>query len=121
MSTAAFAFEARASKYLDMYEIDAVSTGGGDIAIKISVDGTGRMAALGAEEITIYEKVNGRWMIAGYFDRDDAGMIGTDTYSFINTIYFSGYSDTEYKVSATIFAENSTGSDSRTQVVYVNT
>lgn len=121
LSATASAMNPRASDYLDQYEVDAISTGGGEVAIRIFVNGTGKMSCLGADEITIYEKINGRWMIADYFDRDDPGMVDTNTNTFTNTIYFAGYSDTEYKVSATVFAENSIGSDSRTQVVYVNT
>lgn len=121
LSVAASAADMRASDYLDKYEVDAVSTGGGDVAILISVHGTGRMTNLGAEKITVYEKINGRWSIADYFDSSDSGMVGTNTNAFTSTIYFSGYADTEYKIGATIFAEDSTGSDSRYLEVYVNT
>lgn len=121
LPTAVTAIEMRASDYIDWYEVDAVSTGGGDIAIKFSVEGTGRMDYLGAEEITVYEKINGIWMIADYFDRDDSGMVSANDNRFTNAIYFSGYTDMEYKIGVTVFAEDSTGSDSRYQEVYVNT
>lgn len=121
LSVTAVAADMRASDYIDKYDIDAVATGGGDIAIKISVDGTGKMTSLGAEEIVVYEKISGRWMVAGYYDKSDSGMVGTNTSAFSNTIYFSGYTDTEYKIEVTIFSEDATGSDSRYVEVYVNT
>lgn len=115
------ATDVKASYYIDKWEVDATLTDKGNIAIKISVDGTGRMTALGGKEIIIYEKINNRWMIADYFDRDDPGMVGTNTNTFVNTIYTNAYPNTEYKICVTIFAEDSSGDDSRYQEIYINT
>lgn len=121
LPTITFAVNKRASDYIDAYDIDAVYTSDGEIAIKFSIEGKGDMDCLGAEEIIVYEKVNGIWMISDYFDRDDPGMVDTDTNIYTHTVYSHGYADAEYKILVSVFAEDSTGSDSRYEEVYVNT
>lgn len=109
----------RASKQIMSYSMDVKSTGNGRIAIIFSVDGTGKMKHIGAERITVYQQVNGIWVYANSIDQNGSGMSANNTYYYGNTIYYNGISGEEYRVEVTIFAEDASGSDSRTQTFYV--
>ena len=97
--------EYRASEQLTSYSMNAKATGNGKIAISFSVDGTG--------------KIGGNWALANSLNQDDAGMISTNSYYHGNTIYYNGISGEKYRIEITIFAEDASGSDSRTQTFYV--
>ena len=40
------------------YYINATAAGDGEIAISVSIDGTGKMTRIGAKRIVIYNKIN---------------------------------------------------------------
>ena len=109
----------RASEQLTSYSINVKPIGGGRLAISFSVDGTGKMTRIGAKRIVVHQKVGGTWALANSLDQDDAGMISNNSYYHGNTIYYNGISGEEYRVEVTIFAEDASGSDSRTQTFYV--
>jgi hypothetical protein len=111
--------EYRASEQLTSYSMNAKATGNGKIAISFSVDGTGKMTRIGAKKIIVYQQIGGTWALANSLNQDDAGMISTNSYYHGNTIYYNGISGEKYRIEITIFAEDASGSDSRTQTFYV--
>ena len=84
-----------------------------------SIDGTGEMKNIGAESIIIYYKIGGAWVVGYDLDRYDSGMSTKDDYYFGNELYYTGTPGKEYKVEVTVFAENSSGYDSRTRTFNV--
>ena len=111
----------RASEQLRSYFMDARNAGNGEIIITFSVDGTRKMEQIGAKRIVVFNKVGGVWSIVESWSKDDSGMTASNAYYYGNTMYFNGKVGTEYRVDITIFAENSSGSDSRTQTFFVTT
>lgn len=111
---------ARASEQIDIYDIDVATIGNGDIAIKFSVTGNGRMECLGAESIYIFERGTFGWELTESFDKDDPDMTEYDSPKYGNTVYFYGDPGKEYRVIVTIFAEDQYGeSDSRSRTFTV--
>ena len=110
----------RASEQLRSYFMDARNAGNGEIIITFSVDGTRKMEQIGAKRIVVFNKVGGVWSIVESWSKDDSGMTASNAYYYGNTMYFNGKVGTEYRVDITIFAENSSGSDSRTQTFFVD-
>ena len=118
MTISAFAIEMRASEQIISYGMNAVASGD-TIEVAFSVMGINTTSKLGCESIYIYEKSGTRWSLVETFTEDDSGMSRTNTYSHRNTIYCTGDANAEYRVIVTIFAENDTGRDTRTQTFYV--
>ncbi len=108
-----------ASDYIDGYFINVYMANGNQVKTEFSVLPTGKMTKLGAYEIRIYEKQGTQWILADTKNEFSAGMTATNSYSFANTITYTGKANTEYKVIVTIFARDATGSDSRTETHYV--
>ncbi len=109
----------RASEQILGHSATVAATGDGEIAIRFSISGTSTMDKLGADTIRIYAQSGRQWiLVRSYFSNDD-GMSSADTNYFSNVIYYSGTAGTYYKVDITVFAENSAGSDSRTDTRYV--
>ena len=77
------------------------------------------MDKIGCESIKVYEKSGTRWTLVNSADEDDLGMSQYNSRLQKNTIQFDSESGVEYKVSVTIFAENSSGRDTRTRTFYV--
>ena len=119
LSVPALANTYRASDQIDAHSVEAVATGGGNFTTYFSVHGTGQMTCLGAESITVREKVGSVWKIVATFDRDDNGMTSTNAFWHYGTLYYPGTSGTQYMIEVTLFAEDSSGYDSRLRVVYV--
>lgn len=109
----------RASNQIDDYTTSAEASGSGKIKINFSVSGTRKMSEIGGKDIAVYEKWGSSWMLAGSFRKSDPGMSTTNSSYFDNTVYFNGASGTEYKIVVTVFATDSSGTDSRTQTHYV--
>lgn len=107
------------SKYLSSYRVDAIARADGQIAIEASVRGTRMMDQIGIRRISIYAQSGNIWLPAGSFDSEDEGMSVSDNVHYGNTIYFTATSGTYYQIFVTIFAEDSSGSDSRTEICYV--
>ena len=109
----------RASEQIMSYYINVVPAGNRKIAIAFSIDGTGEMKNIGAESIIIYYKIGGAWVVGYDLDRYDSGMSTKDDYYFGNELYYTGTPGKDYKVEVTVFAENSSGYDSRTRTFNV--
>lgn len=117
-TTPAFALQDE-SRYLSSYRTLAFAKTDGTIALDFSVRGTHMMDRIGAKKIDIYAREGNQWIFAGSFSSSDEGMCTTDDFSFVNTLYFNATAGTYYQIFITIFAEDSSGSDSRTEVHYV--
>jgi len=95
--------------------MDVIPAGLGVLGIDFGIEGTGQMTAIGAETITVYKANGWDWDFVTEFNRNDDGMIDTNTVYHGNTIYFYGISGVRYKVTVTLFSENTKGYDSRTE------
>lgn len=109
-----------ASDQISSYFMDVVPTSNSQIAIEFSITASYKMAVIGAQAITIYEKSGSSWTYVKSFSQNDDGMTRTNAYNYGNTIYYNGKSGTEYKVYVAVFAKDSAGaSDSRAEIFYV--
>ena len=76
LSIPAFAYsdiDYRASEQIMSYYINATAAGDGEIAISVSIDGTGKMTRIGAKRIVIYNKINNVWALADSMSQNDPG------------------------------------------------
>ena len=105
---------ARASAQIYRYYLDAGHLGGGVVAVDFSVTAIDIMYHLGAESITIMERLPVGWDLVAEYDVDDPKMSAYDIHRHGDTIYYYGDVEKEYMVGITIFAEDySGGYDSR--------
>lgn len=114
-SVSIFASEARASLYISAYRMNALPAGNGKLGVEFSINGTRQMSALGAESIIVYRADGFNWIKVAEFNRNDSDMIGTNRMHYGNTKFYQGIPEERYKVTVTVFAENDTGYDSRTE------
>lgn len=106
---------ARSSDFLTYYAAYALTASDGEVIIEFEVQGTGRMDLVGASYIVIQEKSGGTWKgISTYFGSVSNGMLGDNAYLYVGSISYKGTPGKEYRALATVYAENSTGDDSRT-------
>ncbi|MCI8810280.1 MAG: hypothetical protein HFF84_09165 [Oscillibacter sp.] len=101
------------------YEVSVSRMGGGQLKIFFSTRGSGTMTRLGAESISISERADGSWQEVASFDRYDSGMSKANASMYKSQIYFDGTEGVEYRIVVTVFAEDSSGSDSRIKTFYV--
>lgn len=90
LSIPAFAYsdiDYRASEQIMSYYINATAAGDGEIAISVSIDGTGKMTRIGAKRIVIYNKINNVWALADSMSQNDPGMSSSNAYFHSNTIF----------------------------------
>lgn len=103
---------ARASQYLNGYSVGIEARGSGKIAVAMTVDGTGVMDKIGVIEVEIEQKVNGAWR---YYDSLFASeypeFFEYNSRDFVGTTYFQGTPGVSYRVTLTVYARNSKGSD----------
>ena len=118
LMTPIFATETRASDQISLYTM-GVYNGDGTLDIDFYIAGKGIMDKVGCESIYLYKKVNGNWQFVTHLFEDYTGMSDTDSAAHGNTIYIGCNDGVEYKVVVTLFAENSAGRDSRTDVFFV--
>ena len=118
MSVPVYALDMRASEQISFHSIDA-SASNGEIVTRFTVWGNTTMDKLGCQSITISEKRGSSWISVASFDEDDTGMSRTDGTRHSNSISWSCKSGVEYRVSVTVFAEDSAGRDTRSKTVYV--
>ena len=118
LSVPALATESRASDQIRNYSMNAVARNG-SIEVIFSIYGNGKVDKLGCESIKVYEKSGSRWSLVESYDEDDSGMSKSSSSAHINTIYCDMSAGSEYMVAVTIFAENSAGRDTRSDVFFV--
>lgn len=108
------------SHQISSYSIDALPASNSRIAVEFSVVANYQMTKIGAESIVIYENEGTYWQYVKTFTQSDSGMTRNNAFNYGNTVYYSGTPGKEYRVSVTIFAEDSSGgSDSRSESFYV--
>jgi len=95
--------------------MNAIPVGSGIIGIEFSIVGIGKMSTIGAESIVIYESSGSEWINVCEYDRNDSGMVKTNSGKHSGSIPFYGTKGVQYLVTITVFAEKSEGSDSRTE------
>lgn len=90
----------------------------GEIVLWYYVSGRGQVKALGAEEITVWRKVDGLWLEAVRYDRNTPGLWAEGVQDFGGKVIYRGLPG-EYQVEITVFAENERGYDTRSKLLYV--
>ena len=113
-----FAVDTRASDQIKLYGME-VYTGDGTLDIEFYISGKGVMDKIGCESIYLYKKINGGWSYVTHLLENYSGMSETNAGAHGNNIYIDCDDGIEYKVVVTLFAENSAGRDSRTDVFFV--
>lgn len=110
----------QASDYIQSYSIN-VSTSGQKVQTVFKVRATGEMTKLGTYSIRIYEYPYNSSNLVDSKDEFDTGMTKTNSFTYSNSITYTGQSGKNYKVIVTVFARDASGSDSRTETYYVST
>lgn len=118
-TSSALATEVRASEQIRSYEMNVVQNGGGQLEIYFMIDGKNIMKRIGARSIAVYEPSGTVWSKVVSYNQDDAGMSVSNDFHHSNSILFNGTIGVQYQVVITVFAQDSSGSDSRTQTFYV--
>lgn len=118
LTTTAFATESqvfsvtRASEYLDGYSVGIEARGNGEIAVAMTVDGVGIMEKIGVSEVYIEKKVNGVWKEHETQDAvEHPEFYDYNSRDYIGNAYFYGTPGVRYRVTLTVYARNSKGSD----------
>lgn len=119
MVGSALAVGTRASEKIKTYDVEVTATSAGELEIEFSVKASGTMTKLGCENITVYRQSGGSWLYCTEYSEDRTGMSKTNAASHSNTMYYDSLSGTTYKVYVTVFAENSSGRDTRTEIFTV--
>ena len=102
----------RASQYLDGYSVGIEARGNGKIAVAMTVDGTGIMEKIGVAEVEIEYKTNGVWRYYdSLFAAEHPEFYEYNSRDFVGTTYFQGTPGVSYRVTLTVYARNSKGSD----------
>lgn len=118
LSLPAFALEDRASDQISRRDTDATAMPG-QIVVKATIVGLGNMNKIGCESIYVYKLVNSYWILSDWLTEDDEGMTSSNTAGHMGNYFFDSERGVRYRVVITVFAENSAGRDSRTDVYYV--
>lgn len=105
-------YSSRASAYLDGYSVGIEARGNGTIAVAMTVEARGEMEKIGVHEVEIEQKINGKWT---YYDSqygaEHPDFYDYNTWDYVGTTYFQGTPGVSYRVTLTVFARNSQGSD----------
>lgn len=114
MTVPSFAAEARSSEQIFSYSMN-VTAGKGTLDTYFTVTGKKTMDKIGCQSIYIYQKTGTSWTYVDCVLENSVGMSATNTHAHVNTISVNSVPGVEYRVVVTIFAENSSGRDTRTQ------
>lgn len=103
----------RASEYLSAYTV-ALGPGdnSGEVKLAFSVLATGKMTQMGISKVEIY-KSNGSYVTTIYGNTTNK-LLGSSTEHHNGNYIYNGVSGTSYYAKVTVYAKDSTGSDSRT-------
>lgn len=78
----------------------------------MTVDGTGIMEKIGVAEVEIEYKTNGVWRYYdSLFAAEHPEFYEYNSRDFVGTTYFQGTPGVSYRVTLTVYARNSKGSD----------
>lgn len=104
----------RASDYIDAYSAWMTTGSGGKLYINYDITATGRMTIIGAKLIALQVKDAGIWTnLKNYGGSLANGMYAQNTGFHGGTITYGGTSGKDYRAIVTLYAADSTGSDSR--------
>lgn len=104
-----------ASDYLSIYSATAIADSNGRVSIWFDVNATRVMDLVGASNIVVQVNNNGVWSgVATYFGSSTNGMLASNTYSHVGKVTYQGTQGKQYRALVTVYASNSSGSDSRT-------
>ena len=104
----------RASYYLTRYSASITAQADRQMRVYFSVVATGLMDEVGADYITIEKKVNGVWTYDRTISHEDDGyehMMRSNAVTHAAAVYFSGTVGVEFRATFTVYAGDSTGSD----------
>ena len=93
--------------------------GQGAFAIRFAVTGRDIMQALGAEAIVVQQLVQGRWLETARFTQDTAPLWAEGRQTYQNQLRYQGWAGEVYRVKITIFAQDETGREQRSQTFQV--
>ncbi|MCD8147593.1 MAG: hypothetical protein LUD84_10025 [Clostridiales bacterium] len=110
---------ARSSEQINTYSTNATVLSGGKIYISFSITGKGTMSKIGASSISIAKSVGGLWVAVKSYNSNDAGMAKSNASRCSGSITYSGATGAYYRIKITVFATDSSGTDSRTETHYV--
>lgn len=107
----------RASDYFDAYDVWASTGTKREVIISFDVLATDYMALIGSTCIVVQEKngSNGTG-VATYFGSVANGILASNRDAHAGNITYVGTSGKQYRALVTVYAENSSGDDSRTIV-----
>lgn len=104
--------DARSSIVLDSYSVGIEARGGGQIVVVMTVDGKGTMDKIGVSEVYIEKKVNGVWKEHETQDAvEHPEFYDYNSQDYVGNAYFYGTPGVSYRVTLTVYARNSKGSD----------
>ena len=126
IGTASAAAEgARSSLYLDAYRAWLTPKSGAKINVTIDVQAVDYMDSVGALEVIIYESSDGgsSWEnVRTYASALNPDLLAHDTYLYYDTpISHQGTAGYKYYAVVTVYAKDSTGSDSKENQTYTVT
>lgn len=115
LTSTAFASE-KASDQIASYSVYVAPVGDGRIGMDFSITAPDFMEEIGAKSITVYEITPSGYQLRAEYTKDDSGMIRTDSWFHLNTIYFDGVAGKTYYITVSVFATDyNGGSDSRSK------
>lgn len=104
-----------ASSQLEQYTVLLKANGNGDMSITMTVDGVTEMKKIGVDEVFIEEKntsTSGWHEFTTLYGMDDKETFyDYDSYDYIRTIHFDGTPGKYYRVTLTVYGENTKGVD----------
>lgn len=115
LGVAALAAE-QASNYISYKGGGIAPTGNGNMRISFDVVATGMMDELGAHAVHIYSEDGSPEHSIYYTDPGCSDMMTTNDYSWDGEVTWEGVSGESYYAIIVFYAEDSTGSDTRTYI-----
>lgn len=104
-----------ASKYISSYDRYIWRNTDGSIGVEFDITGTGTMDQIGATKIVIQRQSGNSWIdVKTYTSSTTSALMGTNTYYHTASVtYYGATSGYSYRARISIYAGNSSGSDSR--------
>lgn len=102
----------KASKFLDSYMVSLRADGNGIMVVTYGVYGTKNMSIIGADSITIEERIGSRWIqYEVFYGADYPEFYTRNSLSHQATLTFTGLPGVEYRAKLAAYAQNPQGSD----------
>jgi len=101
----------RSSDQIRSYSVSVTPTTGNRLVVAFSIAETKSVQLVGAKIIAVYEKNGSSWVCVGGFTQKNSGMTGSNTFSYGNTIYYNATAGRKYRVTVTLFAQDSSGNE----------